>query len=364
MCRSLRTKRNGTRSKVLLTAHGSRRRTTHRYYCHDCHRSFARTSFSKKKRHSYQLISDAVKRVVEDYTSYRRVAARVSVSAPAVLGWVNTFGKQAKSPIEIAHDLDPQWSGILGVDGKSLNIEGTEACILIAVDLGTGDPFFFQLVDAEDEEHVRRFFLIIKKVFHYPISAIVSDLGKGRVFVQLAEDVFPGVPHQACVVHFSRYVDMTLPKSKKSKYHQQNAFLRQYVDSILFAQSLNDADEMLCRLQEMEHLFQRKYQRQVIRSLRRNFHLLTTHFSYQDVPRDTNVVENVIRQLNRKLIQMNGFKNRDNAYAFLKLRFCAQRFRPFTCSRYSHRNGLSPLELADVNITGLDWLKFSQNSNL
>ena len=276
------------------------------------------------------------------------------------MSWVNTFGQLAKSPIQIAHDLDPQWSGLLGIDGKPIKISGEEACILIATDLGTTDPFFFQLVDAEDEQNVRTFFLIIKEVFHYSTRCVVSDLGKGRVFVKLVEQIFPNVPHQACVVHFSRYVDMKLPKSKKSKYHQQNEFLRQYINSILYSQSLNDADEMLVRLKHIEHLFQRKYQKQVIRSLRRNFHLLTTHFFWEDMPRDTNIVENIIRQLNRKLILMNGFKNKDNAYNFLKLWFCAQRFKPYTCSRHSHRNGLSPFEIADVDTSNLDWLQFSQ----
>ena len=284
----------------------------------------------------------------------------MGVGATTILSWVNAFGQQAKSPIEIAHDLHPCWTGILGIDGKPITIGDVEACVLIAVDIETGDPFFFHLVEAENEFNVKTFLLIIKEVFRYPIRVLVSDLGKGRVFVQLAEHIFPNTPHQACVAHFSRYVDMTLPKSKKSKYHQHNEFLRKYIHSILFAQSLNDADEMLYRLKNIEHLFQRKYQQKVIRSLRRNFHLLTTHFSWEDVPRDTNVVENIIRQLNRKLIQMHGFKNWDNAYGFLKLWFCAYRFRPFVSSRYPHRNGLSPLSLAGVDISDYDWLKFSQ----
>jgi len=319
--------------------------------------------FSKRRRCSYSIFSDATKRIVEDKASYRCVAKRIGVSAPAILNWVNQFGQNAKSPIEIAQELQPQWSGILGVDGKSIKISGAEATVLVAVDLGTNDPFFFHLAEAESEEEAKKFFLIIKEIFHYPVNAVVSDFGKGRVFVNLVEQIFPWVPHQACVLHFSRYVDMKLPKSKKSKYYHQNKFLGNYIKNILFATDFNDADELLIRLRHVEHLFEAKYHKEIIRSLRRNFRLLTAHFFHPDLPRDTNIVENIIKELDGKLAQMHGFKNPQNTYNFLKLWFCAYRFRPFTSSNYSHRNGHCPLSLAEVKTSKIDWLKFSQRRN-
>lgn len=252
----------------------------------------------------------------------------------------------------------------MGVDGKAVKISGSEAVVLVAVDIGTNDPFFFQLAEAESEEEAEKFFLIIKEIFNYPVTAVVSDLGKGRVFVNLVDQIFPGVPHQACVTHFSRYVDMKLPKSKKSKYYKQNELLRSYIKNILFATNFNDADELLVRLRHIEHLFEAKHHKEIIKSLRRNFNLLTAHLFHPELPRDTNVVENIIKELDKKLLQMCGFKNPQNAYNLLKLWFCAYRFRPFTSSNYSHRNGHSPLSLAGIKTSKVDWLKFSQkNSN-
>jgi hypothetical protein len=301
--------------------------------------------------------------VVEDNVSYRQIAKRLAAHPTTVLSWVNHFGQFAKSPIESAQELQPHWSGILGVDGKPIQIGHEEKVLLLAVDIGTHDPFFFDLVDAEDEIHVRTFFLIIKAVFKYPVQAIVSDFGKGRVFINLIESIFPHALHQTCVVHFSRYVDIKLPKSKKSKHHQQNEFLRDYINHILFAQSFNDAEEMLIRLKNLEPHLVKSYQKQISHSLRKNFELLTAHFFHEDLPRDTNVVENIINNLNRKLIQMRGFRNRQNAYNFFKLWFCAYRFRAFTASRYSVRNGQCPLSLAGVEVANIDWLKFSQKQN-
>lgn len=291
------------------------------------------------------------------------MANRIGVSPPAILNWVNRFGQNAKSPIEIAEELRPQWSGILGVDGKAIKISGAEAVVLVAVDMGTNDPFFFHLAEAENEEEAEKFFLIIRDVFDYPVTAVVSDLGKGRVFVNLVEKIFPDVPHQACVIHFSRYVDMKLPKSRKSKYYHENEILRCYIKDILFATDFNDADELLIRLGHIEHLFQANYQKAIIRSLKRNFKLLTAHFFHPYIQRDTNIVENIIKELDRKLLQTSGFKNPNNVYHFLKLWFCAYRFRPFTSSNYAHRNGHSPLSLTRVKTLKQDWLEFSQRTN-
>jgi len=285
------------------------------------------------------------------------------VTAPTVLCWVNDFGINAKSPIEIANELSPKWGGILGIDGKSINILSKKYSILIAVDCLTADPFFFQLGREEDKENAEEFLLIIKEVFKYPIEAGVSDFGKGRVFIELFERIFPKIPHQGCVNHFSRYVDMRLPKSKKSKYHQQNEFLRKYIKQILYAQNYNDAEEMLYRFKNIEHLFSAKYHTEIIRSLRKNFRLLTRHFFVPDLPRDNNIVENVIKQLNQKLIQMHGFKDPQNAYNFLKLWFCARRFRPFESSSIKHRRHHSSLSLAGVNTSNIDWLSFSRRKN-
>jgi transposase-like protein len=304
-------------------------------------------------------MKDAVKRVVEDLGSYHRVATRIGVSAPTVLEWVNAFGSHAKSPIEIAQELNPEWSGILGIDGKPVNIGDREYTVLIAVDVETFDPFYFALAEAENYHEAKRFLMIVKEVFRYPVRAVVSDLGKGRLFTQLVQEIFPSVPHQVCVLHFSRYADMRLPKSKKSKYFKQNEYLRSFIQSILFAKSFNDAEELLTRFSEIEPRFQASCQKAIVKSLRRNFHLLTTHFFYPDLPRDNNIVEHIVGEMEQKLRFMKRFKNNQNAYLFLKLWFTAFRFRPFQNSRYSHRNGLSPLSLAKVDTQTMDWLDFS-----
>lgn len=297
---------------------------------------------------------------MEDNSTLRLVSNSIGVSHQGLLNWVMEYGKNSKSSLEVALELKPKWSGLLGIDGKELKINGKDFTILIAQDIFTFDPVLFSLVEGENVKDSKRFFLIIRDVLKYPIKGIVSDLGKGRVFLSLIEEIFPDIPHQACVIHFSRYMNMTIPKSKKSIYYKENCILRKTVNNILFATNFNDAEEIFHKLLLPRNLFKAPYHKRVINSLERHFDLLTAHFHNPFFVRDNNVTENLIKQLNRKLIQSFGFKSIENAYSFLKLWFIYYRFKPFTNSNESYRNGKAPIEFANVNIDNLHWLAFSQ----
>jgi transposase-like protein len=297
---------------------------------------------------------------MEDNATLRSVSNSIGISHQGMLNWVMEYGGNCRSPLGVAQELKPEWAGLLGVDGKELKIGGKSFVLLVAQDVLTFDPVFFSLVDGENMEASKRFFLIIRDVLKYPIRGIVSDLGRGRVFISLIEEIFPDIPHQACVVHFSRYVNMTIPRSKKSIYHQENRILRNTIKSILFAYDFNDAEEIFQRLSLARSFFKASYHKTIIKSLEKHFDLLTAHFHNPFLVRDNNITENLIRQLNRKLTQSGGFKSIENAYNFLKLWFIHYRFRPFTNSKESYRNGKAPIELAKANIKDIDWLSFSQ----
>lgn len=286
----------------------------------------------------------------------------MGISAPTVLAWVNEAGRRCKSPIETSIELNPSWSGILGLDGKPIKINGQKKTAFLAVDFGTKDLVHLALIDAEDEKELEVFLFAIRDDLKYLCSFIVSDLGKGRVLVNLVKKVFPHISHQACVIHFMRYVDRTLPKSKKSKYYKQNNFLRDLIKKLLFASTFKEAEDALEELFKIKDRFKIRYQKTVIKSLLKNYPLLTQHFHYYKVPRDNNITENVIKQLNRKVKQIDGFKSEENAYSFLKLWAMHYRFKTFTDSKTKLNNGKSPLELAKVNIHNIDWLKFSRSN--
>jgi hypothetical protein len=295
---------------------------------------------------------------IDNHLSLREVAGKLEVSHQSIANWISKYGNKCMSSAQINKRLKPYWSGVLGIDGKPIKLFAKEYVLLLAVDLATHDPVHCELAEAEDRTNCKRFLLTIRDELRYPLRALVSDMGKGRVFLKLIAQLFPFVPHQLCVEHFLRYVDMFLPHSRKSPYYYQNKFLRQIVIQIVLADNFADAEELMRRLLTVKEHFKASYQKRIIRSLEKHFDQLTVHHFHSDIPRDNNITENIIKQLNKKLKSAECFKAKDSAVNYIKLWFAYYKFKKFRASKEPHRNGKSPLELALVTLPDKHWLDY------
>ena len=83
-----------------------------------------------------------------------------------------------------------------------------------------------------------------------------------------------------------------------------------------------------------------------------------THHRVEGMPPDTNVTENVIKQLSKKLRLIEGFATMRSAETFCRLLVGCYRFKRFTDSCQPNGNGRSPLEIAGVEPLPEDWLRY------
>lgn len=304
------------------------------------------------------FIQVTVRMFVSSKASSREVAQTMGVHQSTVVRWTQELGNRCIAPPQANDQLHPTWRGIIGIDGKIISVGGHPMVFLIATDIPTVDIPHWDLVPAEDEAGCRRFLEGLRdRVF--PLHGIVSDLGKGRVWIKLVAELFPDVPHQACIVHFGRYVQQTLPQSKKHPHYEENQLLRQLIRDLLYATNFNDAEEIFLRLMRADVYFKADFQRTVLRSLRKHFDLLTAHFHTPALDSTNNVTENIIKQLDRKVFLLSDFATEAAASNFLKLWVYHYRFKPLAASNYEFRNGLSPLQLAGVDTSRMEWLNFA-----
>jgi transposase-like protein len=357
-CKSTRVQKYGFIESEPQSLRGQKNRKKQRYYCCVCKKTFSQHHWSKYKRHTSEFIKETVRMYVESKSSSREVAKAMKVDQSTVVRWVNELGEMSLNPQQANKLLQPKWKGILGIDGKFLHVNGKKMACLLAADLSTLDITYWEIASSEDEAGCRQFLINLREEI-YPLRGIVTDLGRGKVWLKLIADIFPEIPHQACIVHFDRYVNQILPKSKLNKHYQENLLLRQLISNLLYASSFNDAEEIFFRLQRANGYFKADYQRTVLKSLSKHFDLLTAHFHYSDLERTNNITENIIKQLDRKIFLLSDFESAQAATNFVKLWVCSYRFKPITSSNYSSRNGLSPLQLAGVTAKPFDWLDFA-----
>ena len=105
---------------------------------------------------------------------------------------------------------------------------------------------------------------------------------------------------------------------------------------------------------------------ELIRKISDNFDDLTRHHSYPGMPRTSNIGEGLISRLDSKINQADGYKCHDTAWATLKMLIMRYRFKSFTdCRRKNkHKNGKSPLDLAGIDVSKTNWVKFSQKPRI
>ena len=296
VCQSKNIKKKGFVSSNPRSKGGAINRKKQRYFCHDCKRTFSNNHWTKHKRHTSEFIKETVRIYVESKSSSREVAKSMKVDQSTVVRWVNELGEMSLNPQQANKILQPKWRGVLGIDGKVLHVNGKKMVCLLATDLSTLDITYWEIAASEDEAGCRQFLINLREEIN-PLRGIVTDLGRGKVWLKLIADIFPETPHQACVVHFDRYVDQVLPKSKLNKYYPENQILRRLISNLLYASNFNDAEEIFSRLQRGKSYFKTDYQTTILKSLSKHFELLTAHFHYSDLERTNNVTENIIKQL-------------------------------------------------------------------
>lgn len=391
----------------------TRRRQTQRYWCRDCGRTFSlRPEY--RQRYADSLLAESVKRHVEDRASVRVIAKRLGELTRHPLGRMTvhralTRACQAcKTPVEVARVLKPQWAGYLHLDGKGIKLKGlpTYAWTAFLAQDSTGDVVHVALFEgAEAREVIRDFLLVVRDQLHYPIRGVISDL-RGDI-LWAVQQVWPTIPHQGCLTHTLRLIDdhTGYPAIRRQRWQQLQRWRRWRADTpILHRQGPGYAagvQSIRQTLTTIKHLHARALQlrrrariwlfsrtpdneghrwahvrsggtsarsskeRALVLSLQTHRPWLTTYLVHPDIPRTNNRIENLIKQLSRRLKTLEGFGSPQQARGYLYLWSCYHRFKPYTDCRGRHRykNGKAPLECTSVDLTGLNWFQFSQKSN-
>lgn len=344
----MNTKRHG---KTLTKKNGSHIR----WYCKSCQRTFS-PWFER-------LNQDATRIYFDNGASYRSVGRELKIEPKTAYQKIIALGFNCKSPMETSIELKPRWSGYIIVDGDSILIGKHRESLLLGVDAFSQDISHAILAEHEDGQNWTHLLLVLKDPIHYPFKGIISD---GDPTVQEAiKVVLPGLPYQYCVRHFEkelyRYIRYQFIQ-KRGYWRESDRFLKAS-KNLLYAKNFETAEKYLLAI-SIDPGFKKAGLDEVINKIKLNFSDLTRHHFYPGMPRTSNIGEGVISRLDSKINQADGYKCHKTAWATLKMLIMRYRFKVFTDCRKKnkHKNGKSPLELAGVNVSNINWIKFSQRS--
>ncbi|MBD3272554.1 MAG: hypothetical protein GF384_08485 [Elusimicrobia bacterium] len=323
-----------------------------RWYCYTCKRTFSDT----KSIHKFAYATKAALHYFISRASYRNTAKQLHINHMTAYTHVQAVCQRTKMPWELSKELTPQWSGYLLIDSDEIIVHGKHQYLILAVDTHTRDIPSAILTRKQEIADWQLLFKTLTDI-NYPFKAIISD-GFPSI-LGAVKQTFPHLPHQLCVKHFYDETYRFMRYRQHRKHIRANLaerFMKQ-LHHVLFAKSL------LHYHGELNHLFNDpKFNRFDFKDLiiRMQYYskYLTPHFLDTSIPRTTNIIENVISQLDLKINPIIKFDSHERAWATIKTIIAWYRFKKFSnCrKRYKHHNGKAPLELAGIQLKKSSWI--------
>jgi len=319
--------------------------------------------------------------------SYRRIQERRDVSIGTLSSWIHTYGERCMSPVEIAEYLhlreQNKWSGMLLLDGKYLNCH---MVLLLAVDYRTQDIVSWRVAENESQDNYKKLITDVQNC-GYIIKALISDGGTGiRALTQKRKPLFlrigsrpyprpgvppakehivflPGIPHQWCIVHAQREL-LKYVRTKAKKEEREELTL--LVNQILFSSTLTQAEKAKEHLNTYGYINYSEAAQRLTKIISSYWKLLTAHYAVRveryKIPPTTNVIENIISNLNTRLKTMKKIKTSRSAKAICRLIVLKYRLKPLTDSQNKLKRNKSPLELSIRKKGQLNWYFFIKKS--
>lgn len=352
---------------------------------------------------------EMARRHVEQRESYRVLAKRVreesgrAISPTSVNEMVAEVAQRCKGVLEMSAELRPRWTGYLLLDEKMVPVRGKQDWFYFGVD-SSGDIVNGRDVEELTATEAMAFIEEIKSV-NYRVKGVTTDLD-AALTIAVAK-ALPGIPHQICLKHaFSAlenaigyrdlrqkhqwntevmrrefqklpdkkgiwvqrarmgFVDTYELFKKVSRRHQETEHLHKMLQGIVFAPTRAVALERLGEFKRSRPpSIVAAQKRKAMNFLNRYFDQMMTYHDHRGMPRTTNLIENVNKQIQRRVKTIEAFQTRSRARNYMNLLIAYLRHKPYTDCRGRRKilNGLSRLEAAGVDLTSRDWLENSLN---
>ena len=256
-----------------------------------------------------------------DRSTLRRVRDRTGKSHVAHYKLSQRYAENISSPLEHFHAHRKEATGILLLDGKWVRIRGESFCIHIAYDAGIGVVDYW--IDCTENKQAYGYILRRLKDAGYDLRVAVSDGHSSLISLFEEEKII----HQRCLFHLLQDIQEML--KIRGELFGGNHILYSRLKYILKSKTIEIFVERLRIFREKSlPLFTSPMQRYAIKWFWFILHDATVHLSFKagEVPRTSNLLENINGQIEARLKTFRGIKSEKSLHNLLKILF---RFRNY-----------------------------------
>lgn len=302
----------------------------------------------------------------------RILSRRYGMGTKQLNDTIHRITSEVKNSVWIAKHFSLNWSGTLVFDGKvirvydrlSKQLKGkvseqellwmNKKVWLCGIDYGTGDLPHYELAEEETKIDLVMYFRALKEI-GYPLRVLVCD-GNADISAAAKHVFGEDIIIQLCTRHFVE----TLKRHAKDQIKNSKVqLIINTIQRIIEADNLETAGKYLEQLTQINRLT--KIENELINLFKKHAQQLTAHLLHPElnIPHTSNDIENLFKQLNLRVKTIGRFYQWQYARNYLKAWALLRRFTKFTDCRNGRRwrNGKAPIQIAGVNITGIDCLK-------
>lgn len=259
----------------------------------------------------------AAEKWILDRSTLRRIRDRThSQSHSTHWEQAQKYADYIPSPIEHFQKKKHLASGILILDGKWVNVRGEERCIHIAYDTSIGVVDYW--IDVSENKTAYGYMLSRLKRSGYVFRCVVSDGHFG--IVPLVDE--EKIPHQRCIFHLLKSIRQFL--CVQGELSGGNKVLYSRIKYILKSKDIESLQERVTWLRMYSvPAFTRKKQKSALQWLWKILPEATIHLCFleEEVPRTSNLLENLNGQIEARLKTFRGVKSEKSLRNLLKILF-------------------------------------------
>lgn len=226
------------------------------------------------------------------------------------------------SPIEHFQRNKHLASGILILDGKHVSVLGEDRCIHIAYDTGMGVVDYW--IDVTENKTAYGYMLSRLKRAGYIFRCVVSDGHFG--IVPLMDE--GKIPHQRCIFHLLKSIRQFL--CVQGELSGGNKVLYSRIKYILKSGDIESLQQRVTwfRMYSVAS-FTHKKQKSALRWLWEMLPEATIHLCFfeEEVPRTSNLLENLNGQIEARLKTFRGVKSEKSLHNLLKILFYFRNYK-------------------------------------
>ena len=277
-------------------------------------------------------------------------------SKDTLINGIEKYMSELPDNFQITEWLKPERSGYYALDGTWMKYRGRDIVLLILFDVKTLDVVNWKIARTENETNYSKLLLDAYKEISSNIKGFFCDGDPG--LLKALRILFSDAPIQMCVFHKYCRAGQVIPFVRiKNDVDRE---IKKLTEQVLFAKTKQDAINSLEKLQRYAQKHQKhKKLKELIGVLKRNFHLLLTHFDNPEMSPYNNVLEGFNYIVKRKTKLMKGFKKPVNINMWIKLIMLNWRFHYLKESCFKDRKNKSPLELAGCELPKIyNWVTY------